>query len=478
MHRVIFYSWQSDLPNATNRSFILGALENVAKAITADDTIDVEPVVDRDTQGVAGAPDIAKTIFQKLDAADVVIADVSIISAPAGARPTPNPNVLIELGYALRSLSDERVVLVFNTAYGTFDQLPFDLKMRRVLPYNMPASTTDRATERKALEAKLDGAIRAALASIKVEAAPSLLNDAIEAVEQVAPNRVIAVRRFQSEIITRLDESRPKSIASGATVKDLEDAVLHTEDIVLEYAKLTESVAIMGDEEIARAMYRGFGAILERYDVPEQFSGGTIYKADFDFMKFHGHELFVTFIASLIREERWELISKLLTEGIPVKYLRAKNGPANCSFGDISEHLVFGSDLNRERKRVSVHADILQARHTTGLLGQLMPLTDFAAADYFLFLRGELEPEVRPNAFFVWRPWSALWLNATPRYILDAENEATARRIARALGLPDSGVLRQRLAERSARLGQMWQHALWGQPLSPADIDRIGTRGN
>ena len=70
MHRVIFYSWQSDLPNATNRSFILGALENVAKAITADDTIDVEPVVDRDTQGVAGAPDIAKTIFQKLDAAD------------------------------------------------------------------------------------------------------------------------------------------------------------------------------------------------------------------------------------------------------------------------------------------------------------------------------------------------------------------------------------------------------------------------
>jgi len=76
MHRVVFYTWQSDLPNATNRGFIQQALENVAKAITADDTIDVEPVIDRDTQGGAGAPDIAKTIFQKIAVADVVVADV------------------------------------------------------------------------------------------------------------------------------------------------------------------------------------------------------------------------------------------------------------------------------------------------------------------------------------------------------------------------------------------------------------------
>jgi hypothetical protein len=165
MHRIVFYSWQSDLPNATNRSFIQQALENVAKVIKADDTVDVEPVIDRDTQGVAGAPDIAKTIFQKIAAADVVVADVSIIVGRRKGRPAPNPNVLIELGYALRALGDERVVLVFNTAYGKLEQLPFDLKMRRALPYNMPESATDRATERRVLEARLDAAIRAAMAS-------------------------------------------------------------------------------------------------------------------------------------------------------------------------------------------------------------------------------------------------------------------------------------------------------------------------
>mgnify|MGYP003864197605 CR=1 FL=1 len=98
MRRVIFYSWQSDLPNPTNRGFIQDALENVATAIASDNTVAVEPVVDRDTQGVAGAPDIASTIFAKITAADVFVADISIISHPKDGRATPNPNVLIELG--------------------------------------------------------------------------------------------------------------------------------------------------------------------------------------------------------------------------------------------------------------------------------------------------------------------------------------------------------------------------------------------
>src|SRR5258708_4130527 len=55
----------------TNRSFIQQALESAAKNIRADDTVGIEPVIDRDTQGVPGAPDIAKIIFQEVTTADV-----------------------------------------------------------------------------------------------------------------------------------------------------------------------------------------------------------------------------------------------------------------------------------------------------------------------------------------------------------------------------------------------------------------------
>ena len=93
----VFYSWQSDLPNATNRGFIQKALENATKVIRDDGSIQVEPVVDRDTVGVPGAPDIASTILAKIEQSQVFVCDVSIINQGANSRPTPNPNVLIEL---------------------------------------------------------------------------------------------------------------------------------------------------------------------------------------------------------------------------------------------------------------------------------------------------------------------------------------------------------------------------------------------
>jgi hypothetical protein len=476
MRRIVFYAWQSDLPNATNRGFIQKALENVAAAITADDGVDIEPVIDRDTQGIAGAPDIAKTIFQKIATADVLVADISIIGGQPESRVTPNPNVLVELGYALHALGDERVVLVFNTAYARFEQLPFDLKMRRAIPYCMPASATDRATERKVLEGKLDLAIRTALASVKSEPPKSLLTAAIDAIEHVVPNRLVLVRRFLSELLTSITAKRPKSVSTGVSAADLEAAVLQTEDIALDYARLADAIAIMSDAECARALYRGFGPILEQYDIPQGMSG-TIYTADFDFVKFLGHELFTILIACLVRENRWEIIAGLLAEGIPVKYRRSENGPGVYSFDEISEHLAFCTQLNQERRRLSVHADILKARYDPDRpLGRFMPMDDFMAADYFLFLRGDLLPEATASSLIAWRPWSTLFLKSAPLFIREAESFKTAKRIAAALALPDVEVFRQRLEERAPRLAELFRGSFWDQPLRSSDIKKIGTR--
>jgi hypothetical protein len=101
-------------------------------AIREDDTLAIEPVVDRDTLGLPGAPDIVHSIFEKIELALVFVCDVSIISEPSAKRPTPNPNVLVELGYALKALGHTRMLLVMNTAYGEVKKLPFDLDHRRV----------------------------------------------------------------------------------------------------------------------------------------------------------------------------------------------------------------------------------------------------------------------------------------------------------------------------------------------------------
>lgn len=160
MPSIVFYSWQSDLPNATNRGFIHEALENAAKAIRDDDSIKVEPVIDRDTAGVPGSPDIAATILAKIDNWDVFVCDVSITNQGSGGRPTPNPNVLVELGYAIKKLGWQRITMVMNTTFGSKQELPFDLRMKRVLLYNLPEDEQEKASERRILGDKLEQALK------------------------------------------------------------------------------------------------------------------------------------------------------------------------------------------------------------------------------------------------------------------------------------------------------------------------------
>jgi len=172
--QTVFYSWQSWTDGGANRNFIEDCLERAIKEIRKDDSLRLDPVIDRDTQGVPGAADIANTIFGKVADADVFVADVSFIQEPGAQRRTPNPNVLVELGYALSKLGDGKVVCILNLASGRIEELPFDIRGRLVATYELiPKSKaadeaewqTLRAEQRKQLVGKLKHSIVAVLSA-------------------------------------------------------------------------------------------------------------------------------------------------------------------------------------------------------------------------------------------------------------------------------------------------------------------------
>ena len=128
----IFFSWQSDLAPNRTRWLIEEAIKKTKEML--EDVIDVE--ADRDTKGMTGTPDIAETIRNKIDESDLFVADVSFV-ASKGNKGIPNPNVMIELGYASAKLGWDRVICVLNTEFGGLDMMPFDLRGRRTTPYQI-----------------------------------------------------------------------------------------------------------------------------------------------------------------------------------------------------------------------------------------------------------------------------------------------------------------------------------------------------
>jgi hypothetical protein len=173
MANTIFFSWQADTQTLSSRNLIERALERAISRIEKDASVEQavrELEVDRDTKDVAGSPPIVDTIFKKIDQAAVFVADLTFIGKRLDGRPTPNPNVLIEYGWALKSLGYSRIVPVMNTAFGepTADSMPFNLgHLRRPITYHCAdaAGENDRRQTREQLADHLQAAIRLVLES-------------------------------------------------------------------------------------------------------------------------------------------------------------------------------------------------------------------------------------------------------------------------------------------------------------------------
>jgi hypothetical protein len=167
----VFYAWQSDLHPNIHRYFIRDITKAAVKRISATADVEDSPRLDSDTKNVAGTPEIAATIFGKIDVCGIFLCDVSFIGSSSGSNPNeqkslPNPNVLLELGYAAARIGWDRVVCVMNTAFGPPDDLPFDLRHRRwpvtyLLPNDATEVTWKRQEQRLAI--RIETALKVAM---------------------------------------------------------------------------------------------------------------------------------------------------------------------------------------------------------------------------------------------------------------------------------------------------------------------------
>ena len=131
----VFYSWQSDLPSNKTRKFIRDSIDDAIMFAQESEAIDAER--DEATAGTTGSPNIVTTLFSKIDECDFFIADISLCYTENKERnkKSPNPNVMMELGYAVKTLGWERVLCICNTDFG--EDYPFDIEHNRITRYSL-----------------------------------------------------------------------------------------------------------------------------------------------------------------------------------------------------------------------------------------------------------------------------------------------------------------------------------------------------
>lgn len=472
----VFYAWQSDSPGNTNRNLIEQALKDAIDEIRSDGHLEIDPRLDKDTIGVAGAPDITATIFEKIETSAVFVADVTIVTSPGSARAIPNPNVLVELGYAIRALGSKRVVLVMNTRFGGPDALPFDIRQKRVLAYDVPEDAPQKAPERRRLQATLVEALRLGLAEAevarpKVPSAPTAADALITSMQARSPTQRSAARKFVAEILGEIDRGAPTNPRDDDS---LVAALEAGKSMVSRFWRVVETFVVYRDDAVKEELLRGFEQLLRRYDFPAGV-GGAYRNTDFDYFKFLGHELFVLLIAGYIREEAWAPLGSVLSEPL---HVTGSSRPDRTVFADELSEYTGLLDEDRARRlgaggatRISIRADMLKARYSEGDLATDVGWPLFSSADLFLALR--FSHVVNPYAF--WRPWTALFIKDLPDYLLRASARSNAAKLATALGVPDVDAARTRVTSSLNALIGLYPNSTWRPPGRGHDWRKFGT---
>ncbi len=118
MSQSILYAWQEGRDPRLSRAFLRRAIDWAVKA--SGEELSVEEVARNGDDGL-------DSFEAGLEDAALVIADVTPIGTVGEGVACPDPNVLLELGFARRALGAERVIAVANSGFGEVDSLPSGL---------------------------------------------------------------------------------------------------------------------------------------------------------------------------------------------------------------------------------------------------------------------------------------------------------------------------------------------------------------
>lgn len=160
----VFFSWQSDNDETHNTKVIRECIDRAIRELNKKSEIKLYR--DEATKNQPGSPDIMSSILRKIDDSMIFIADVTPITKidkNGEEKLIPNPNVMCEVGYALSTLSSDRVILICNKSSYDLRNLPFDLGLKRAMIYSLlPNESEDNIKKIKDnLTDNLKSAIRA-----------------------------------------------------------------------------------------------------------------------------------------------------------------------------------------------------------------------------------------------------------------------------------------------------------------------------
>jgi len=221
-----------------------------------------------------------------------------------------------------------------------------------------------------------------------------------------------------------------------------------------------------------KTVYEYFGNLFKLCNIPEGFSE-SYYKSYVEGYRFLVYEMFVSFIAALIKYDNWEIIGDVLSNDIFIEQKESKY----ISYVKLN---AFIRSLDVYMNDTSIVGDLLKERFSNCDLSQLIPHNKFLEADYFLFMRSLCNEENTEDLLYshsLWYPKSCICLNWVPSYIVRAESKIFLEILIKAVGIEKSEDFIEKFKKNNSKFGKCFSNWIFlHNPLEDYDFNKLGMR--
>lgn len=127
---------------------------------------------DKDVLNIPGSADINEVLLKKIDGCSVFVSDITPVAELPSGKLIPNTNVIFETGYAAGKKGLNRVILVMNSYQYPIERMPFDLKTKSILKYELSNEDLQLEEKKKDVVKALSTGIKTTLDLLANEADP------------------------------------------------------------------------------------------------------------------------------------------------------------------------------------------------------------------------------------------------------------------------------------------------------------------
>lgn len=280
---------------------------------------------------------------------------------------------------------------------------------------------------------------------------------------------------YLKNILSELEKTKPDFSKFAEYDEAIDTQINEAMPISYRFIEAALVASKYSNVDAIKAIYNFFGNALRLCDLPEGFSG-SFRRTDFDGYKFLVYEMFVSFIALLIRNNHWEVLGDILTDDL---FVEKKSNSKYVSFVRISSYVASLDEIRNKRlnlNRISVMADIFKDRFTKSELPELITHKEFLEADYFLFMRTVCHEDNLEYLGSVWCPRSCVWLDGPPTYIVKSESKRFLERLVKATGFETSKEFVEKFKSSHSVFTRYFRSGWKDNPLRNFDLNKLGTR--